>query len=89
MLASACPGWVCYAEKTHAAVLPNVSTAKSPQVYAVHRSFPGCRWHVSAWQTHALAPTPVSYQFSESEKQLFRDRQTVNSRDASRLLCRR
>lgn len=40
MLASACPGWVCYAEKTHAAVLPNISTAKSPQVCAaVHRSF--------------------------------------------------
>lgn len=31
MLASACPGWVCYAEKTHAAVLPFISTAKSPQ----------------------------------------------------------
>ncbi len=32
MLASACPGWVCYAEKTQgAAVLPHISTAKSPQ----------------------------------------------------------
>lgn len=32
MLASACPGWVCYAEKTHGAfVLPHISTAKSPQ----------------------------------------------------------
>ena len=32
MLASACPGWVCYAEKTQAGVLPNISTTKSPQV---------------------------------------------------------
>ncbi len=36
MLASACPGWVCYAEKTHGkVVLPNISTAKSPQVDAI------------------------------------------------------
>ena len=32
MLASACPGWVCYAEKTQGAwVLPHISSAKSPQ----------------------------------------------------------
>ncbi|XP_026468749.1 probable cytosolic Fe-S cluster assembly factor AAEL012261 [Ctenocephalides felis] len=31
MLASACPGWVCYAEKAHGYILPNISTAKSPQ----------------------------------------------------------
>ena len=33
MLASACPGWVCYAEKTHGDfVLPYISSTKSPQV---------------------------------------------------------
>jgi iron only hydrogenase large subunit-like protein len=32
VLASACPGWVCYAEKTHAeAALPHLSSARSPQ----------------------------------------------------------
>ncbi|XP_064396968.1 cytosolic iron-sulfur assembly component 3-like isoform X1 [Halichondria panicea] len=32
MLTSACPGWVCYAEKVHGSfVLPYISTAKSPQ----------------------------------------------------------
>ncbi|CAO3624879.1 unnamed protein product [Cunninghamella blakesleeana] len=31
MLASSCPGWVCYAEKTHGDVLPFISTTKSPQ----------------------------------------------------------
>ncbi|KAJ2370664.1 Cytosolic Fe-S cluster assembly factor nar1 [Coemansia sp. RSA 2607] len=31
VLASWCPGWVCYAEKTHAEVLPWMSTVKSPQ----------------------------------------------------------
>ncbi|XP_038007594.1 cytosolic iron-sulfur assembly component 3 isoform X1 [Motacilla alba alba] len=32
MLASACPGWICYAEKTHGSfILPHISTTKSPQ----------------------------------------------------------
>jgi iron only hydrogenase large subunit-like protein len=31
MLASNCPGWICYAEKTHPAILPYISTTKSPQ----------------------------------------------------------
>eukprot|EP01090_Pellita_catalonica_P019792 TRINITY_DN6835_c0_g1_i1.p1 TRINITY_DN6835_c0_g1~~TRINITY_DN6835_c0_g1_i1.p1 ORF type:complete len:484 (+),score=57.56 TRINITY_DN6835_c0_g1_i1:49-1500(+) len=31
MLASSCPGWVCYAEKTHPEVLPYISSTKSPQ----------------------------------------------------------
>ncbi|KIM30427.1 hypothetical protein M408DRAFT_285408 [Serendipita vermifera MAFF 305830] len=31
MLASACPGWVCYAEKAHPEMLPFISGTKSPQ----------------------------------------------------------
>ena len=31
MLSSACPGWVCYAEKTHGEMLPFIATTKSPQ----------------------------------------------------------
>ncbi|KAG5983164.1 Cytosolic Fe-S cluster assembly factor nar1 [Claviceps digitariae] len=31
VLSSACPGWVCYAEKTHPHVLPHLSKVKSPQ----------------------------------------------------------
>lgn len=32
MLASSCPGWVCYAEKTHGSfILPYISTTKSAQ----------------------------------------------------------
>ncbi|XP_059061750.1 probable cytosolic Fe-S cluster assembly factor GL21135 [Achroia grisella] len=32
MLASSCPGWVCYAEKTHGNfILPYISSTKSPQ----------------------------------------------------------
>jgi iron only hydrogenase large subunit-like protein len=31
ILASSCPGWICYAEKTHGELLPYVSAVKSPQ----------------------------------------------------------
>ncbi|KAI1166488.1 iron only hydrogenase large subunit domain-containing protein [Nemania serpens] len=31
ILSSSCPGWVCYAEKTHPYVLPHMSKVKSPQ----------------------------------------------------------
>lgn len=31
MLSSACPGWICYAEKAHAELLPYVAQTKSPQ----------------------------------------------------------
>ncbi|KAK4449340.1 cytosolic Fe-S cluster assembly factor NAR1 [Podospora aff. communis PSN243] len=31
VLTSSCPGWVCYAEKTHPYVLPHLSKVKSPQ----------------------------------------------------------
>jgi iron only hydrogenase large subunit-like protein len=31
LLTSACPGWICYAEKTHPHILPHLSALKSPQ----------------------------------------------------------
>ncbi|KAK3498329.1 cytosolic Fe-S cluster assembly factor nar-1 [Neurospora crassa] len=31
VLTASCPGWVCYAEKTHPYVLPHLSRVKSPQ----------------------------------------------------------
>ncbi|KAK9454534.1 iron hydrogenase [Dipodascopsis uninucleata] len=31
ILASACPGWICYVEKTHPHVIPYLSNVKSPQ----------------------------------------------------------
>ena len=34
ILASNCPGWVCYAEKTHPHTLPHLSRLKSPQALA-------------------------------------------------------
>jgi iron only hydrogenase large subunit-like protein len=31
MIASACPGWICYAEKAHPEMLPFIARTKSPQ----------------------------------------------------------
>jgi len=31
MISSSCPGWICYAEKTHDFILPYIDTTKSPQ----------------------------------------------------------
>lgn len=36
VLTSACPGWVCYAEKTAPEALPFMSTVKSPQQVGAH-----------------------------------------------------
>ena len=57
ILSSACPGWICYAEKTHPHVLPHLSRLKSPQaltgtllktVLSQHLSLrPEQIWHVS------------------------------------------
>ena len=53
LLASSCPGWVCYAEKTQgAAVLPHISSAKSPQ--AVQGTA------VKRWLAPGLALAPES-----------------------------
>lgn len=47
MLASACPGWVCYAEKTHAEMLPFISRTKSPQqiMGSLVKEWMATKWH--------------------------------------------
>jgi iron only hydrogenase large subunit-like protein len=46
MLASACPGWVCYAEKAHKEMLPFLSTTKSPQqvMGTLVKEWLGAKW---------------------------------------------
>jgi len=47
MLASACPGWICYAEKAHAEMLPFISKTKSPQqvMGTLVKSWMGSQWN--------------------------------------------
>ena len=71
MLASACPGWVCYAEKTHGtAVLPNISTAKSPQAVSGHLfAFISCHCCLPFWSpvlACAGQSTPVCVSISDT-----------------------
>lgn len=52
MLASSCPGWVCYAEKTHGSyILPYISTTKSPQ--QIMGSL------IKHWVSHNLGDRPI------------------------------
>ena len=46
MIASACPGWVCYAEKTHGELLPLIARTKSPQqvMGSLVKEWMGIRW---------------------------------------------
>ncbi|KNZ80553.1 Cytosolic Fe-S cluster assembly factor NAR1 [Termitomyces sp. J132] len=46
MLASACPGWICYAEKAHSEMLPLISRTKSPQqvMGTLIKNWMGARW---------------------------------------------
>ena len=58
MLASACPGWICYAEKTHSEMLPFISRTKSPQqvMGTLVKS-----WLASTWgKQSVLIPVKVS-----------------------------
>jgi len=57
VITAACPGWICYAEKTHHAILPYLSTIRSPQqvmgsliktMYARRSGVSGDKvWHLS------------------------------------------
>ncbi|PPQ98618.1 hypothetical protein CVT24_003951 [Panaeolus cyanescens] len=46
MLASACPGWICYAEKAHKEMLPYISWTKSPQqvMGTIVKEYLGRKW---------------------------------------------
>jgi iron only hydrogenase large subunit-like protein len=60
ILTSACPGWICYAEKTHPYVLPHLSRLKSPQALTgtLVKSVLNQRFGVSPSQVWHLAIMP-------------------------------
>lgn len=60
ILTSACPGWICYAEKTHPHVLPHLSRLKSPQALAgtLLKSVLSQRYNVPPSQIWHLAIMP-------------------------------
>ncbi|KAF3051458.1 Cytosolic Fe-S cluster assembly factor nar1 [Didymella keratinophila] len=60
ILTSACPGWICYAEKTHPYVLPHLSRLKSPQALTgtLLKSVLSARYNISPSQIWHLAIMP-------------------------------
>lgn len=60
ILTSACPGWICYAEKTHPYVLPHLSRLKSPQAMTgtLIKSVLSTRYNISPDRIWHLAIMP-------------------------------
>ncbi|RDB16786.1 Cytosolic Fe-S cluster assembly factor NAR1 [Hypsizygus marmoreus] len=60
MLASACPGWICYAEKAHSEMLPFIARTKSPQqvMGTLVKSWMGARWGKSPPEIYHVTVMP-------------------------------
>ncbi|KAI0743903.1 iron hydrogenase [Daedaleopsis nitida] len=73
MLASACPGWVCYAEKTHAEMLPFISRTKSPQqiMGTLVKEYLGTKWDKTPDQIYHVTVMPCYDKKLEASRQDF------------------
>lgn len=87
MLASACPGWICYAEKTHGELLPFVSRTKSPQqvMGTLVKRFIGSRMGVQADQIYHVTVMPCYDKKLEASRPDFYD-DVLASRDVDCVL---
>lgn len=73
MLASACPGWICYTEKTHAEMLPFISRGKSPQqiMGTLVKTWLGSKWGKQPDQIYHVAVMPCYDKKLEASRQDF------------------
>ncbi|OAX42262.1 iron hydrogenase [Rhizopogon vinicolor AM-OR11-026] len=73
MLASACPGWICYAEKAHSEMLPFIARTKSPQqvMGTVVKSWFGSRWGAQPDQIYHVSVMPCYDKKLEASRQDF------------------
>ncbi|KAI0356294.1 iron hydrogenase [Trametes cingulata] len=73
MLASACPGWVCYAEKTHAEMLPFIARTKSPQqvMGTLVKEWLGAKWGKRPDQIYHVTVMPCYDKKLEASRQDF------------------
>jgi len=76
VITSACPGWVCYAEKTHPHVLPHLSALKSPQALSgtLIKSVLSKRLGIHPSQIWHLALMPCFDKKLEASREEFTDR---------------
>lgn len=88
ILASACPGWICYAEKTHGSfILPYISTTKSPQqiMGSLVKNFLGRSIGKSPDQVYHVTVMPCYDKKLEASRQDFYD-DVFSSRDVDCVL---
>ncbi|EJU04268.1 iron hydrogenase [Dacryopinax primogenitus] len=87
MLASACPGWVCYAEKTHGEMLPFMSRVKSPQqiMGTLVKEWLGSQWGASPEQIYHVTVMPCYDKKLEASRQDFYNEQ-YSTRDVDCVL---
>ncbi|KIK99341.1 hypothetical protein PAXRUDRAFT_30594 [Paxillus rubicundulus Ve08.2h10] len=73
MLASACPGWICYAEKAHSEMLPFISRTKSPQqvMGTLVKSWLGRVWGKQPDQIYHVTVMPCYDKKLEASRQDF------------------
>ncbi|KAJ3167220.1 hypothetical protein HDU87_001731 [Geranomyces variabilis] len=75
MLASACPGWICYAEKTHGYILPHIDSTKSPQqiMGSLVKNYLGAKLGVPANRVYHVAVMPCYDKKLEASRKDFYD----------------
>ncbi|KAH7923406.1 iron hydrogenase [Leucogyrophana mollusca] len=73
MLASACPGWICYAEKAHSEMLPFIARTKSPQqvMGTLVKSWLGSTWGQQPDQIYHVSVMPCYDKKLEASRQDF------------------
>jgi iron only hydrogenase large subunit-like protein len=83
VICASCPGWVCYAEKTHHGILPYLSTTRSPQQIMgtmIKRKF-SREWGVSASKIWHLSVMPCFDKKLEASRDDFTDGDGVRDVD--------
>lgn len=84
MLASSCPGWICYAEKTQPNALPFIDTTKSPQQIAgtIVKEFLSRDFHIDSEQMfHATLMPCFDKKLEASRKEFQRSEDTCRDVD--------
>ncbi|KAG9098465.1 Cytosolic Fe-S cluster assembly factor nar1 [Ceratobasidium sp. UAMH 11750] len=73
MIASACPGWVCYVEKTHSEMIPFLSRTKSPQqvMGTLVKEWLAKKWGKSADSIYHVTVMPCYDKKLEASRQDF------------------
>jgi iron only hydrogenase large subunit-like protein len=73
VISASCPGWICYAEKTHHAILPYLSTIRSPQqlMGSLIKTMYVRRWGVSADKVWHLSVMPCFDKKLEASREDF------------------